>query len=348
MRKIITKFKTFTTIIIVLVLSACVNNNPLDPVPTNSEVVNPTSTEVLNTVQPIISETAIESKNLFIHTYNSEIYLKNSENFNAIETLAEELGYEVTQSNELSDSQKPSTIVLLFDPADETITFFDTETTGRFIIVGEEINKTPQRPTTFIKVSKADKIFIAGYLSALITNDWRVGGLLPASVYKNTSAVQIFQNGVIFLCGRCSPTFGPIVNFPVTAILSEPENNEATMQAYGEISNSRINTLFIPSDYLYDDFVTLLKQNNVSIISDNKLESVQSDWVDYAITDNLSDLIVSSISETSQNKSVDTINVDYSIYSRSNSISPGKLTYITEMIETLKSGFISPYQISLD
>jgi|AutmiccommuBRH23_1029490.scaffolds.fasta_scaffold01848_7 hypothetical protein len=348
MKKSITKFNNLITIISVLVLSACVNNTPVALVPTNSDVVNPTATEDLITVQPIVSETAIESKNLFIHSLNSEIYLGNSENFNAIEILAEKLGYDVTRSNELSDSQKPLTIVLLFNPSDETIAYFDTETTGRFIIVGEEINKTPQRPTTFIRVSKADKIFIAGYLSALITNDWRVGGLLPATVYQNTGADRIFQNGVIFLCGRCSPTFGPIVNFPVTAILSAPENNEATMQAYGEITNSRINTLFIPSDYLFDDFVTLLKQNNVTIISDENLESVQSDWVDYAITDNLSDLIVSSFSETSQNKSVDTINVDYSIYSRSNSISPGKLTYITEMIETLKSGFISPYQISLD
>jgi hypothetical protein len=348
MRIIITKYKILITVILVLVLSACANNTPVNPDPTNAEIVNPTSSEIPATVQPIITETIVDSKELFIYLLKSEMYMKNSETFDAIVSKAEELGYKVTQSFELSESQQPFTYVILFDPDDQTISHFDTESTGRLIIVGEELIKTPLRPTTFIKTSVADKIFIAGYFSALITNDWRVGGLLPTTLYQNTAADQVFKNGVIFLCGRCSPTFGPIVNFPITATLSTPEDLERTMQAYGEITNSRMNSLFIPSDYLYDDLITILKQNNVTIISDSELGSDQADWIDYAVTDNLPELFIDIISKTSQNDDIELIQVDYSIFSRSNNVSPGKLTFITEMIENLRSGFISPYQITLD
>ena len=348
MKLIIAKYKTLIAVIIVLFLSACVNNTPVNPEPSNAEIENPTSSEIPATNEPIITETIIESKTLFIYLINSEMYLKNSEKFNAIVSKAEELGYEVTQSSELSESQQPISIVILFDPDDQTISHFDTESTGQLIIVGEELINTSQRPTTFIKASVADKLFIAGYFSSLITNDWRVGGLLPSTIYQNTAADLVFKNGVIYLCGRCLPTFGPIVNFPVTATLSNPDDLEGTMQAYGEITNSRVNSLFIPSEYLYDDLITILKQNNVTIISDSELGSDQADWIDYAVTDNLHDLLINVISKSPQNEDVELIQVDYSFFSRSNNVSPGKITYISEMIENLKSGFISPYQISLD
>ncbi|HSM25479.1 MAG TPA: hypothetical protein VK856_11500, partial [Anaerolineaceae bacterium] len=191
--------------------------------------------------------------------------------------------------------------------------------------------------------------FLAGYFSALITNDWRVGGLLPEVQYNNTDASKIFQNGMIYLCGRCTPVFGPIVKFPVTTILSTPENTEATMQAFGEIADNRINTLFIPSIYLYDDLVTLLKQNNVVIISDSDMETSLNEWVDYAITTNVNELVFTILSnDIQQDELVRTIPVEYAIHANTAPISVGRENFLKEMINNLQLGLISPYEVISD
>ena len=52
--------------------------------------------------------------------------------------------------------------------------------------------------------------FIAGYIAALITTDWRVGAL---SVQENPDALAArdgFRTGVKYYCGLCNPKYAPI------------------------------------------------------------------------------------------------------------------------------------------
>lgn len=145
------------------------------------------------------------------------------------------------------------------------------------------------------------------------------------------------------MCGRCLPIYGPLVNFPVTATLSTPDNNDMTMQAFSEIYNNRINSLYIPSSYLYDDFVILLQQNGIKIISDANLNNNQADWIDYAVEDNLAKLIENSVTQTNQSEIFLVQPVEYSIYSKFDNFPLGKANFIQSMMDNLRKGFISPY-----
>jgi len=54
--------------------------------------------------------------------------------------------------------------------------------------------------------------FIAGYIAAMITDDWRVGAL---SVQENPAALAArdgFRTGVKYYCGLCNPKYAPVGN----------------------------------------------------------------------------------------------------------------------------------------
>ncbi|PKO07353.1 MAG: hypothetical protein CVU41_01240 [Chloroflexi bacterium HGW-Chloroflexi-3] len=345
----ITKFTTILIIVLVVfVLSACVNNAPTQPQPTSSGLVEPTLLESSTPTNPVETQVIEESKNIFIHLDNSVLFFPDQTALPQLSFAMMEMGFDVLSTNELPGSDKHFSFALLFDPSQETLSHFQSDNIERFLIVQENLDVTVERPSTVFEISPADRLFIAGYLSAMISNDWRVGGLLPPISYQNTNADKVFQNGVVFLCGRCAPTFGPIVKFPMTALLSNPEDNESTLQAYGEISTNKINTLYIPSSYLFDDLVILFKQSGVTIVSDAISGVDQSDWIDYAIVDNLSNLIMEAISKTDQQEELVTIPVEYSVFASSRELSPGKSNFIANMIQTLQAGFISPYQIPIE
>lgn len=339
------KITLIAIIMLVFLLSSCMDNNIIStPVENPSDPTQPQPTLSPTTV--IESEPSITIKKLLIYHPNFDDSLIQKDLIEIV-SVAESLGFEVTRSNELSDVSYTS--IVLFDPTEETLANAQQLAEEQVIVVGDDTSFSPTIPTTLIKISPAETIFIAGYFSALITNDWRVGGLLPDNQYNNTNLTTIFQNGVIYLCGRCTPVFGPIVKFPVTALLTAQENTDATMQAFSEIADNRINTLFIPSIYLYDDLVTLLQQNSVKIISDSEIGPSTNGWVDYAITTNVKDIVISILSNESQSEELLTIiPVEYSIQAKDSPISVGRENFLKEMIANVQSGLISPYQVITD
>ncbi len=338
------KFYIFSVLIFFL-LSAC-SGNSSTTVPTQSEEI---STLPIPSMEPTLTmemEPTQEIRNLFIFTNNFENFINQSD-LDKINNAATSQGYMVTISNDIALLSDSYSVVITFDHSDQILDQFRKIEIGHLIVIGDNQVETSQSNLIYIKASRAEQIFIAGYLAALITDDWRVGGLLPDLEYYNTSASTVFKNGVLYLCGRCIPVYGPIVTFPVTATLSAPEDNERTMQALGEITTNRLNSLFIPGDYLYNDLVILLRQNGISIFSDFIPQSGMEDWVDYSITNNLVDILIGMIDnpefgDTSQN----TISVEYEIKSHSGDIPDGRLTYLQEMVGKVQSGLVSPYAVN--
>lgn len=56
--------------------------------------------------------------------------------------------------------------------------------------------------------------FMAGYLAAMTSEDWRAGALV--SDPANLGLADAFTRGGEYLCGRCTPKYGPILFYPVT------------------------------------------------------------------------------------------------------------------------------------
>lgn len=65
-----------------------------------------------------------------------------------------------------------------------------------------------------LAVNPVHVAFMAGYLATMTSEDWRAGALISDPV--NVGLANAFTRGGEYLCGRCTPKYGPILFYPVT------------------------------------------------------------------------------------------------------------------------------------
>ena len=59
--------------------------------------------------------------------------------------------------------------------------------------------------------------FLAGYLAAVVTTEWRVGAISTSDSADGIDHRQGFLNGAVFFCGLCRQTYPPFLNYPLYA-----------------------------------------------------------------------------------------------------------------------------------
>lgn len=59
--------------------------------------------------------------------------------------------------------------------------------------------------------------FLAGYLAAVVTPEWRVGTIGTSDSADGIDHRQGFINGAVFFCGLCRQTYPPFLNYPIYA-----------------------------------------------------------------------------------------------------------------------------------
>jgi hypothetical protein len=57
--------------------------------------------------------------------------------------------------------------------------------------------------------------FLAGYLTAVVTPEWRVGALTTNDTADGIAHRQGFLNGAVFFCGLCQQTYPPFNSYPL-------------------------------------------------------------------------------------------------------------------------------------
>ncbi|MHC1740329.1 MAG: hypothetical protein AB9897_04380 [Anaerolineaceae bacterium] len=96
---------------------------------------------------------------------------------------------------------------------------------AQWIVLGNDV-PTGINNISSIQSKPEDEAFMAGYLTMLISQDWRAGALLTSDGPIGSAYVDDFANGSKFVCGQCNPFYSPIVSFPVIA--AEPAASPST------------------------------------------------------------------------------------------------------------------------
>ncbi len=189
-----------------------------------------------------------------------------------------------------------------------------------------------------IKQNLAEQVFLAGYISELIAEDWRVGGILPNQSIANTSYEQIFQNGGRYLCGRCAPIYAPVVFFPITAAVNA---TNAVFEAYSQLEADRIYVVYIPYQLLTPELYTALRENKRTIISDTPPAQETDQLADlFVYQDYVSPLTDILMNLNTPDQRLHTTQLV--IHDPANQLSIGKLNFIQEVVTNLESGLLSP------
>lgn len=216
---------------ILFVITAC---KPAEPTPTvvpttlATEIVPPT--ETISPARLVLIDTSATAS-AELTTYLSETAAANG------------LTYQVIDSLEgVAFGSETRVAIFLSEPANITELAAGSPTT-QFIAPGT-FDPAGFDNVSLIRSKPEDLAFMAGYLTTLISWDWRSAGFLP----QQTNA---FENGGRYLCGQCTPYWSPFKYFPLVS--STPTQDEIT-----NMGSFYVNTFYVDPSFAQTEVLDAL------------------------------------------------------------------------------------------
>jgi hypothetical protein len=187
--------------------------------------------------------------------------------------------------------------------------------------------------------------FVAGYIAAMITDDWRVGALSREDNPDALAARDGFRAGVKYYCGLCNPKYAPTgINYIYPKYIDLPvDATDLEISANIDFMVDRVvNTFFIVpgvgSPQIYRTLVAY--QKNIIGAGADYLEEYSDYWVvslEYDLVSSFEEIwpefleAETGVAETPPLLLTD-INPDL--------LSEGKVRLVEDVLEELRGGFI--------
>lgn len=261
-----------------------------------------------------------------------------------LQKYALENNLEFVNNNSLDAEQVKKSLLVFIYPTDENWKNIANESPStRFIIVSPSEYELPENVYQILTPT-SELYFIAGYLSAMVSDDWRVGAVLPDESIDETQISQIFSNGTKYLCGLCSPIYAPVVFFPTVSTITGSIDSNLLNAAYGEIAINRPNTIFLPSKFILDDVLLNIKQNGHVLISSQNNDTVNMDLIDIIIEFDISNALA-EILDSNFDLNNHLVKTSFTILDKNAMLTSGKINHINLVFSDLQKGFISPFTI---
>ncbi len=122
--------------------------------------------------------------------------------------------------------------------------------------------------------------FLAGYIAAVVTPDWRVGVISQGDVPQGKSSSLGFKNGVIFFCGLCSPSSPPYLTYPVEISLPSQAGEAEIQTAVTSLVNSGVKTVYVAPLVKNEALLEALAQAGLFIIgSQPPPPGLENNWI---------------------------------------------------------------------
>lgn len=185
--------------------------------------------------------------------------------------------------------------------------------------------------------------FLAGYTAALITDDYRIGMMMPRDNADAIRAFNAYASGMTYYCGICRPfyylpwAFPQYVDIPAT----EDVNN---YDAYSDIliAQYKVRTIYLHPDIATQDLATYIGTTGVLMIGSSRPEQLPAGWVMTiqpdvvkAIQNAWPSLVAGQGGLTVQSP-LGLSDIDPSL------LSPGRQRLVEQMLVELQTGLVSP------
>ncbi len=179
----------------------------------------------------------------------------------------------------------------------------------------------------------AHRAFLAGYLSAVITKDWRIAML---ATENEAQAAQAFEDGGRYFCGLCRPLYPPFVVYPAYALLP-PESDAAAWQAAVQrLQAAAVHTFVLSPEAMQANVAQDLPNNVVLIALDSPEDPTR-----YAAS--IAADVQAGLDALWQDPALASTPVPMrlDVYD-AGAISPGRQRLAEEVMHDLEAGFIAP------
>jgi len=185
--------------------------------------------------------------------------------------------------------------------------------------------------------------FLAGYIAAMLSPDYRVGILTQEDNPSALIAETAFINGVHFYCGLCYPTFPPYYDYPLH-IEIPADAPEGQYPAYADgLARYMVEVAYVYPEIATPDLLDYLSQKGIKIISESMpFEELLPEWVV-----SIQPEVISAIQKIfpdlvsgkgGQNLSTPLLLTDIN----PDLLTEGKQRLVEEVLSDLQAGFIDP------
>jgi hypothetical protein len=208
----------------------------------------------------------IQNKVLLLDSVQSPPYVSQTIS-STLSVLSQAQGWElIILRNQPIQEFEPGTrvvVVLPPDPGLESISSAHPEI--QFLSIGIP----GLQPSTNLSILgsegfREDQIaFIAGYISTVVTKDWRSGLINQASSEWHEVIEQSFSNGMVYYCGICQLTYPPFYDYPIFTTLSEDASDLEWENAVDLLISQAVETVFIYADDFNSKILDDLSQNDL-------------------------------------------------------------------------------------
>ena len=265
---------------------------------------------------------------------------------------AEGLRYQERQSMTVDDfSQDDYQLVVVLPPYPDLPTLSAAAPDTKFLAVGF----SDLEPGVNLHVIQPGQDnydvqgFIAGYIAATITTDWRVGALAVQDYEGSTAARIGFVQGARYFCGLCNPKYAPTgVNYLYPKFIDlPPDATDLEIQANVQLMLDRaVKTFYLAPGAVTPQILSQLAAADVKIITSGGdfQEAYQENWVasfDFDLVQSLEDYWPEFISSEEGGEYIPPLlitNVNPEL------LSPGKLDAAERLMPEVSSGLISTTQ----
>jgi len=185
--------------------------------------------------------------------------------------------------------------------------------------------------------------FLAGYTAALITDDYRIGMMIPKDNADAVRAFNAFSNGMTYYCGTCRPFYYLSWTFPQYIDIPADEDKK-NYGAYSDIliSKYKVRTIYLYPDIVTPDLETYIGTTGTVMIGTQTPVQIPAGWVMTIQPDVVKAIqmawpqLLGGQGGLAVQSPLGLGDID------PNLLSPGKQRLVEQMLQNLQSGFVTP------
>jgi hypothetical protein len=270
-----------TLTILAFILTGCGGSSPVapsiqpatEPPVVATSTLSPTQPEPANQVWFLSGNTLGEPQNQELHQ--------------TVQDMAQKAGWQVETKTSLSSDEITSSagkikLIVILPPAPDGLADLVAANPGiSFLPVG-----IPDLPASANLYNAAPQGihpewegYLAGYLAAVVTNEWRIGMLGQAGSADSATAEAGFNNGGVMFCGLCNPEFPPYTDYPYIQEIN-PGTQADWQTTIDGFVQKQINTAYVYPGVASPELLQYLAQNKVRLITSSApISGLESAWI---------------------------------------------------------------------
>jgi hypothetical protein len=339
---------TLLSLIFLALLAACGQSAPdatPTPIPTDTPVPTPVFTATPATPLAILVLPADLDPTLY-DLYQTTVY-----------DLAQGAGFRFQVRNTLSELDlEPALRVVITlppDPGPGIAALAAAAPQTQFLAINiPDVNAGGNISVLASDVQKNVVAFMAGYIGAMITDDYRIGMIYPDGNQEALIALDAYTNGMVYFCGACQKyylyqdEYGNALDFP-QSIQIPTDEDPANYGGYAVylIQRRRVNYIYVYPDIATPELLAYIGSSGAVQVGGTPQGDVPLYWAASLSPDTIGaiqaawpNLIAGQGGQVVQSPLTFT-NVDSSLFS------PGKQAQAEQVLADLLAGRISPNSI---